>query len=190
MDVIMGKQNEKNKNMIFFIFGTIILLTGAIFAINSNKKLIPAFSIDTTPATIPVTTPTPSVNSVNSVFTTPTSSPVPTFAPVTELKIEDLKPGMGAQVASGSSVAVNYIGRLTNGQVFDTSLSQGRQPLTFQVGTGQVIKGWEEGLIGMKIGGQRRLIIPPDKAYGVQGAGGAIPPNATLIFDIELLDVK
>lgn len=187
MDVIMGKQNEKNKYMIPLIFGTIILLTGAIFAINSNKKLLPAFSLDSTPATIP----TLAVNSVGAATPTPTPPPpVPTFAPVTKLKIEDIKVGMGPEVASGSAVTVNYIGRLTNGQVFDSSLEQGRQPLTFQVGTGQVIKGWEEGLVGMRVGGQRRLAIPPDKAYGAQGAGQIIPPNATLIFDIALLDVK
>lgn len=185
MDVIMGKEGEKNKYMIPLIFGTIIILTGAIFAINSNKKLLPAFNLDPIPATIP----TLSVNSTTTA-PSPSISPIPTFAPVTELKIEDIKIGMGAEVASGSAVAVNYIGRLTNGQIFDTSLTQGRQPLTFQVGTGKVIKGWDEGIMGMKIGGQRRLIIPPDKAYGAQGAGQAIPPNATLIFDIELLDVK
>lgn len=186
MDVIMGKQDEKNKYMIPLIFGTIIILIGAIFAINSNKKLLPVFNIDSTPASIP----TLSVNSVPTATPTPSAPPVPTFAPVTQLKIEDIKIGMGVEVASGSSVAVNYIGRLTNGQIFDTSLTQGRQPLTFQVGTGKVIKGWDEGIIGMKIGGQRRLTIPPDKAYGAQGAGQTIPPNATLIFDIELLDMK
>lgn len=182
----MGKQEEKNKHMILFIFGAIILLIGAIFAINSNKKLLPAFNLDPVPATIP----TLAVNSVVTTAPSPSISPIPTFAPVTQLKIEDIKIGMGAEVASGSAVAVNYIGRLTNGQIFDTSLTQGRQPLTFQVGAGKVIKGWDEGIIGMKIGGQRRLTIPPDKAYGSQGAGQAIPPNATLIFDIELLDVK
>lgn len=183
----MGKQEEKNKHMILFIFGAIILLTGAIFAINSNKKILPVFNIDPIPATIP----TLSVNSATTA-PSPSISPIPTFAPVTQLKIEDIKIGMGAEVASGSAVAVNYIGRLTNGQIFDTSLTQGRQPLTFQIGGGsfRVIKGWEEGLIGMRVGGQRRLTIPPDKAYGAQGAGQAIPPNATLIFDIELLDVK
>ncbi len=182
----MGQQKEKNKHMLLLIFGTIILLTGAVFAISSNKKLLPVFNIDPIPATIS----TPAFNSVATATPTLSTPPVPTFAPATELRIEDIKIGMGAEVASGSSVAVNYIGRLTNGQIFDTSLTQGRQPLTFQVGTGQVIKGWEEGLMGMKIGGQRRLIIPPNKGYGAQGAGQAIPPNATLIFDIELLDVK
>src|SRR3990167_2712353 len=147
MDVIIGKQDEKNKHMIPLIFGAILLLTGAIFAINSNKKLLPVFNLDPIPASIP----TLAVNSVATATPSPPISPIPTFAPVTELKIEDIKIGMGAEVASGSSVAVNYIGRLTNGQIFDTSLTQGRQPLTFQIGGGsfRVIKGWEEGLIGM-----------------------------------------
>ncbi len=85
---------------------------------------------------------------------------------------------------------VHYVGAFTNRQVFDSSVPR-NQPLVFQVGAGQVIKGWEEGLIGMKVGGIRRLHIPPSLGYGEQGAGnGVIPPNATLIFDIQLLDVK
>lgn len=172
---------NRNTLTIFFI----IIVSGGLFVL-LNLQSLPSpnkknSSVEDFSALTPIVT----------VTTVPTTQPpVPTFAPVTLLKIEDLKPGMGTSVASGSSVAVNYIGRLTNGQVFDTSLSQGRQPLTFQVGAGQVIKGWEEGIIGMKIGGQRRLIIPPDKAYGSNGFPPTIPPNATLIFEIEILDVK
>ncbi len=185
----MGKQDEKNKYMIPLIFGTIILLTGAVFAINSNKKLLPVFSIDPTPAIAPVTTPTPLVNFIASPIPTPTSPPVQTFAPVTELKIEDLKIGTGAEVATGSSVTVHYIGRLTSGQVFDSSIPK-KQPLVFQVGGGQVIRGWDQGILGMKVGGQRRIIVPPNLGYGPNGSPPVIPPNATLIFDIELLDGK
>lgn len=175
--------------MPIFVFGTVILLVGIAFAINAEKIKGPGDSLIATPSTAPASALT--VNEVPPTAT-PTQPPVPTFAPVTELKVEDLKIGMGPEVASGSSVAVNYIGKLTNGQIFDTSLAQGRQPLTFQIGGGsfRVIKGWEEGIIGMRVGGQRRLIIPPDLGYGAQGSGQTIPPNATLIFDIELLDAK
>ncbi len=189
MDVIIGKEDEKNKHMIPLIFGAIILLTGAIFAINSNKKLLPVFNIDSTPATIPVATLTPPVNYIASPTPALTQPPVQTFSPVTELKIEDLKIGTGAEVATGSSVTVHYIGRLTSGQVFDSSVPK-KQPLVFQVGGGQVIKGWDQGILGMKVGGQRRIIVPPDKGYGPNGYPPVIPPNATLIFDIELLDGK
>lgn len=183
MDVIMGKQNEKNKYMIFFIFGSMVLLAGVIFTLAANKNIIPSFA--------PTGTPTPSPSPILNFIDTPTSTPGPTKVPdVTELKVEDIKLGTGPEAASGSSVTVNYIGRLTDGKIFDTSLQQGRKPFEFTVGGGQVIKGWDEGLLGMKVGGQRRLIIPPDKGYGVQGAAGVIPPNATLIFEIELLGVK
>jgi peptidylprolyl isomerase len=105
------------------------------------------------------------------------------------LQITDEKIGTGPAVKSGDTVTVNYKGTLQNGTVFDSSYTR-NQPFTTQIGTGQVIKGWDEGIVGMKVGGKRKLIIPPDLAYGSQGAGGAIPPNATLTFEIELLNIK
>lgn len=105
------------------------------------------------------------------------------------LKYADLTIGDGAEAERGSTVAVHYSGWLEDGTRFDSSLEHG-QPIVFQLGSGQVIKGWDEGLIGMKVGGKRQLIIPADLAYGEQGAGGVIPPNATLIFDVELVDVR
>ncbi|MGD9891645.1 MAG: FKBP-type peptidyl-prolyl cis-trans isomerase [Dehalococcoidia bacterium] len=105
------------------------------------------------------------------------------------LQYEDIKVGDGAQPQAGQTVSVHYTGTLTDGTKFDSSRDRG-QPFSFRLGTGEVIKGWDEGLSTMKVGGQRKLTIPPDLGYGARGAGGVIPPNATLIFDVELLDVK
>lgn len=104
------------------------------------------------------------------------------------LKIEDLKEGTGASAVAGKRVTVHYVGTLTNGTKFDSSRDRNRG-FTFQLGAGQVIAGWDQGVAGMKIGGLRRLTIPPDLAYGEDGHPGAIPPNATLIFEVELLSV-
>ncbi len=112
-----------------------------------------------------------------------------TDAGVTELKIEDVSVGTGAEATAGKTVVVNYIGRLANGTQFDASCDR-KQPFDFALGAGAVIKGWDQGVAGMKVGGQRRLIIPAKLGYGAQGAGGVIPPNAALVFDVELVDVK
>jgi peptidylprolyl isomerase len=107
---------------------------------------------------------------------------------VERMVIEDVKVGEGAEVKSGDTVEVHYIGTLQNGTEFDNSKKRGT-PFEFTVGGGQVIKGWEEGLIGMKVGGNRILVIPPDMAYGDKGIG-PIPPNSTLVFAIELVEIK
>jgi hypothetical protein len=101
----------------------------------------------------------------------------------------DITQGTGATATKGKTVSVHYTGWLTNGKKFDSSLDRG-QPFQFSLGGGQVIKGWDEGVEGMKVGGKRQLKIPPDLGYGARGAGGVIPPNATLIFDVELLGVS
>lgn len=105
-----------------------------------------------------------------------------------KLVIDDIKVGTGAEVMKGDTVEVHYIGTLQNGQEFDSSRKRG-EVFTFTVGEGRVIKGWEEGLVGMKVGGQRILVIPPELGYGSQ-AIGPIPPNSTLVFAIELIAIK
>jgi len=115
---------------------------------------------------------------------------------ITSLQITDGKTGTGAEAASGKQVTVHYTGWLYDpktadhhGKKFDSSRDHG-EPFSFKLGTGAVIRGWDQGVAGMKVGGTRTLIIPSELGYGARGAGGAIPPNATLLFDVELLDVK
>ncbi len=108
---------------------------------------------------------------------------------IEELMIEDLVVGEGQEATTGANVSVHYTGTLTDGTKFDSSLDRGT-PFSFVLGAGRVIQGWDQGVVGMKIGGKRKLTIPSDLAYGERGAGAAIPPNSTLIFEIELLGVE
>jgi FKBP-type peptidyl-prolyl cis-trans isomerase len=122
---------------------------------------------------------------------TPESAPAkeklpPIAQPVKQLKKEDMRVGSGKEAKTGQQVVVNYRGMLTDGTVFDESYKRG-QPFNFVLGQGRVIKGWDVGVAGMKEGGKRRLIIPSDMAYGPQGSPPKIPPNAALVFDVELL---
>ncbi len=105
------------------------------------------------------------------------------------LEYTDIIVGTGPEARAGQEVTVHYTGWLTNGTKFDSSVDRG-QPFVFGLGQGQVIKGWDLGVAGMRVGGRRRLNIPADLGYGVRGAGGVIPPNARLIFDVELLGVR
>ena len=105
------------------------------------------------------------------------------------LKYEDLQEGAGTAAKSGDNVHVHYTGWLTDGKKFDSSLDRGK-PIGFVLGTGRVIKGWDEGIAGMKVGEKRKLMIPPDLGYGRRGAPPDIPPNAELIFDVELVGIK
>jgi FKBP-type peptidyl-prolyl cis-trans isomerase FkpA len=105
------------------------------------------------------------------------------------LKIEDVTVGSGDTAAKGQAVTVHYTGWLTDGSKFDSSKDR-HDPFVFGLGQRQVIAGWDEGVQGMKVGGKRKLTIPPELGYGARGAGGVIPPNATLVFEVELLGVR
>jgi FKBP-type peptidyl-prolyl cis-trans isomerase FkpA len=108
---------------------------------------------------------------------------------MSQLQIEELHVGDGTEAKAGQLVTVHYTGWLTNGTKFDSSLDR-RQPFSFPLGAGQVIQGWDQGVAGMRVGGKRKLTIPPHLGYGERGAGGVIPPAATLVFEVELLGVK
>jgi FKBP-type peptidyl-prolyl cis-trans isomerase len=105
------------------------------------------------------------------------------------LQIDEMSAGTGTEATAGKEVEVHYTGWLTNGTKFDSSLDRGK-PFRFKLGAGQVIKGWDQGVQGMKIGGKRKLTIPADLAYGARGVPGVIPPDSTLVFEVELLGVR
>ncbi|MER3482700.1 MAG: peptidylprolyl isomerase [Meiothermus sp.] len=113
-----------------------------------------------------------------------------TNASVTALKLSDTKEGTGPQAITSNTVRMQYIGRTVDGKEFDSSCKVGREPFEFQLGAGQVIPGWDSGIVGMRVGGIRRLIIPANLAYGERSPSPDIPPNSALIFDVELLQIK
>ena len=126
----------------------------------------------------------------------PSGAPAPAASPVTALQTITLKPGAGAAIGGGQIAVVQYTGWLYEagatdhkGKEFDSSRTR-REPFKFPLDTGSVIKGWDQGVVGMKVGESRRLIIPPELAYGDGGAGGVIPPGATLVFDVELVGIE
>lgn len=142
----------------------------------------------------PPSVPTPCSTAAAALPTSIAGVPVPINAAAVQstasgLRYFDIVPGTGASPQTGKQVTVNYTGWLLNGQKFDSSKDR-NQPFSFTFGVGQVIKGWDQGLATMKTGGRRLLIIPPDLAYGIRGAPGAIPPCSTLIFDVELLNAQ
>lgn len=132
-------------------------------------------------------------SSTASTSTTTTSSTTATTMPNTntdKLQVIDKTVGTGTTAEPGDTVTVNYVGSLTDGTVFDASSKHGTQGFTFTLGAGQVIKGWDQGIVGMKVGGKRELVIPPSLAYGDQAIGNVIPANSTLVFEVDLLSVK
>jgi peptidylprolyl isomerase len=130
----------------------------------------------------------PSSKAGTSRSTTAHKASAQTITTSSGLKYRDLVVGKGPQPKDGETVVVDYTGRFTSGKIFDTS--KGKQPFQFVLGRGQVIKGWDEGVATMHLGGKRKLVIPPDLAYGSQGYPGAIPPNSTLVFEVDLLKIK
>jgi FKBP-type peptidyl-prolyl cis-trans isomerase len=127
------------------------------------------------------------VDEPSSTFTPAEGKPVP--PPPTKLETEDLNPGSGRAAQTGDTVHVQYTGTLMNGTKFDSSYDHSGEPFKFTLGKGEVIKGWDEGVVGMKIGGKRRLRIPPDLGYGAKGSPPTIPPNAGLVFEVDLVSI-
>jgi FKBP-type peptidyl-prolyl cis-trans isomerase len=151
--------------------------------------LITAFALAgcSTPATTATQPSTPAGTEASAAAPAPEPTPAaPTTPDVTALVVKDIKVGTGTAAKAGDKVTVNYTGWLTDGTKFDSSI--GREPFPFTLGAGMVIPGWDQGVAGMKVGGKRKLTIPPDLAYGAQGQG-PIPPNATLVFEVELLSI-
>lgn len=140
---------------------------------------------DVSTGSTPVTTPTQIISTPSSSQTTSGHSKT-----INGMKIEVTKEGTGEPIKSGQTAVMLYSGKLTDGTVFDASSKHGNQPFEFSLGAGQVIKGWDEGIVGMKVGEERTLTIPPELGYGTSGAGNVIPPNATLIFDVTLVGIK
>jgi len=147
--------------------------------------IIPAITLLTL-ATVAIAQTTPTKKPAAAGPTKVTGEPTKTAS---GLEYWDIKVGTGAAAQTGQHVRVDYTGWLTNGKKFDSSVGTGK-PFELMLGAGQVIKGWDEGIVGMKAGGKRQLRIPPDLAYGAKGYPGVIPPNSTLIFDVKLLEVK
>lgn len=158
----------------------IIIIVIGIFALVMNSVKLGDNSKEVLGTTMSNPTNNPSQTAA------PTQQP---GAPVTDLKIEDEKVGTGDLAVAGKTVTVNYLGTLTDGSKFDSSYDR-NQPFTFNLGAGQVIKGWDQGVAGMKVGGKRKLTIPASLGYGAAGAPPVIPGNATLIFEVELLKVE
>ncbi len=184
----------------FFVFIFCISIT--IYSQFNSAQVVNAAQTDINPKSQNISS-VPSTNPGNNIFELDPSDPNPNLFAManseenlpksTEIRtesgliIEDIVLGNGKEATPGQTVTVDYTGKLENGEQFDSSI--GRAPFSFPLGAGRVIKGWDEGVAGMKEGGQRKLTIPPELAYGSRGAGNVIPPNATLIFDVELLKV-
>ncbi len=161
-------------NKIWWVSGGVVVLVVIFLLINNNTN-----SQSNSPLAVAIATATPFA----------TSTPKATGAKLTTMKIEDVKVGTGAEAVSGKKVTVHYTGTLENGTKFDSSKDHGA-PFSFNLGAGEVIQGWDQGVVGMKIGGVRKLTIPSELGYGAYGSPPVIPANATLLFEIELLGVE
>lgn len=163
---------------------SLALALSALAVLGCSSRDKPA---ETAPAAAPATT---------EAAAAPTDTPASTGTDTMALQKTDLAPGNGPEIKSGQTALVHYTGWLydaaapeNKGKKFDSSVDR-NEPFEFPVGAGMVIKGWDEGVVGMKVGGKRRLVIPPDMGYGSRGAGGVIPPGATLVFDVELVEIR
>jgi FKBP-type peptidyl-prolyl cis-trans isomerase len=148
-------------------------------------------AIQSEPASSAGTTAATAQPSAQPTATAPAPKPAETAPPPTDEKlgVKDLTVGKGAEAKAGDTVKVHYVGTLTDGKEFDSSRKH-NEPFTFELGAGRVIKGWDQGVAGMKVGGKRRLTVPPSLGYGARGFPPVIPPSSTLLFDVELLEVK
>lgn len=167
-----------NKYSFATIFLAILIVVGGITAFTSKSPS----------KNQALATPIPTATIENITEPIVTSSAKPTME-ADKLIIQDEKVGTGTEATAGKKVTVNYVGTLTNGTKFDSSYDR-NEPFAFNLGAGEVISGWDQGVAGMKVGGKRKLTIPPELGYGAAGAGAVIPPNATLIFEVELLKVE
>ena len=176
---------SKNIAPMLIILVVVFIGIGGIFFL-SNQKPPSSSQLNLNPTSTPtsaIITPQPGDNQMQTLD-------IKDFqASSSGLRIKDVVVGTGQEVKSGNTVTVHYQGTLENGTKFDSSYDR-NQPFTTQIGVGRVIQGWDEGIVGMKVGGKRILIIPPSLGYGAQGTGEAIPPNSTLIFQVELFEVK
>ncbi len=182
--------------IIISVITGLVLVSGLVYAVINQPKdssttqnttqVANEGSSETKPKTTAESKSTQSTNPTNSKSMTPTPPSANAITMPNGLIIDDTLKGTGEEVQNLDTVTIHYTGMLTDGTVFDSSIPKG-QPFTTKIGIGQVIQGWEEGIIGMKVGGKRTLTIPSELGYGARGAGSAIPPNATLIFELELL---
>ncbi len=178
---------SKNLMPIVIVIIVVALGFGGIFLL-SNQKTNNS-QINLTPSIYPSPTQLPvATSSANAIIASEEANMNNVITTADGLQMQDEIVGTGAEVKSGNTVTVNYLGTLTDGTKFDSSYDR-NQPFTTQIGVGQVIKGWDEGIVGMKVGGKRKLIIPANLGYGNQPAG-SIPPNSTLVFEVELVSVK
>jgi FKBP-type peptidyl-prolyl cis-trans isomerase len=187
MRIMFVEENPKKEIKVSYqlsVFIVLLILVAVAVYLGARSSKMASFA-----------TPSPSPrNELNFASPTPATS---TFGKEVDssmqepeqLKIEDLVEGTGDVAEVGKKVIVNYVGTLESGQQFDSSYDRGK-PFSFNLGSGEVIKGWDQGVVGMKVGGKRRLIIPPSLAYGDNGIPESIPPKATLIFEVELLKVE